>query len=116
MDYKEYGTTIVLPFNHREKNPKDIYYSIEQSLDKMDSNAFMFLNNIESVTWLSREKNGSLIKEIVAHDEYINMAVMTSDEDILNEYMIFSAPMADMPNLNVSIAFKIHEFQWETNM
>lgn len=103
---KTYGTTFVLSFNHREKRREDIYADIEKALNQLDANAFMFLNHIENVSWTSDTCSSSLIKEVKADDGYIKMSVVTSKDEVLNEYLIFTEPLSFSSNLSVSIAYK----------
>jgi len=63
---KTFGTTIVLPFNHREKSKEEIYASIEKALSQLDANAFMFLNHIKNISWTFDTGSNRLSKEVKA--------------------------------------------------
>lgn len=115
-NYKRYGTTIVLPFNHRDKGKTDIYADIEKALNLLDANAFMFLNHIENVNWTSNSSSDSLIKEVKEDNGYKRMSVITSKDDVMNEYLIFTDPLSFSSNLKLSIAYKVTAINGKTQI
>ncbi len=113
---KTFGTTIVLPFNHREKSKEEIYASIEKALSQLDANAFMFLNHIKNISWTFDTGSNRLSKEVKADDGYTRMSVITSKDNVRNEYLIFTAPLSFSSNLNISIAYKVTVINGKTKI
>jgi hypothetical protein len=107
------GTTFVLPLKNKEKSVFGIYSEVKEALHKLNSNAFMFLNNIINIDIDIPNVNykNCLIKKIMPADDnsYHRLTVFNKEHEVLEDFIVFSRPLSFNSNLKISIAYGIQE-------
>lgn len=102
---ESYSTLISFPFNHPDKSKKKAYQEIKYHLDNLSDGTLMFLQNINTISWIVNNNQYSLErKENNNRIEIINTHNHTS-----THWLRFIKKLPNNKKLFVGMAYKLQE-------
>lgn len=102
----QYSTTMVFPFDNKNKQPQTAYQEIKRGLSSIADNTLLFLKNINTINY-EYENSSNQIKRNEIDD--VKVTISNSSTKEKTNWLRFKKFLQKSDNLFVSIAYKIKE-------
>lgn len=104
-------TKIVLPFNHEQRSPEEVYELVSKKLESIGLKTLLFLRNIEEIKWKRLDAEGHYLKESEENQRVKNARKITIiSNTTTEEYLVIERPIKiENQVLKVEVAYRLEK-------